>query len=98
PDIYTLSLHDALPILLDGLPVPGSSRAYFWGNPVRQDRHWFPRTALAHRHDAPSRCARSKPPLGAMGFHAYLGRKPLLGLVHVSDRKSTRLNSSHVKI
>src|SRR5438067_5008464 len=56
-EIYTLSLHDALPIsVTDGRAVPGD-RAALAGRPVR----------------------------GARGHHER-------------DRKSTRLNSSHVSI
>src|SRR5436309_10421228 len=59
-DIYTLSLHDALPIFRAG-PDPG--------------RQPGPRRVRRHLH-------------GAGGAHHGPG----------ADRKSTRLNSSHVKI
>src|SRR3989442_7625463 len=62
-EIYTLSLHDALPILLRrGGLVPGGHGAPFRRNPARS------------------------------GHHVHDDQRP------GGDRKSTRLNSSHVRI
>src|SRR5690606_41591846 len=69
-EIYTLSLHDALPIL----PLAQRQRAARTGH-ARGGRPRAPRRAGRHRA---RRAAR--------------GRRGRL------DRKSTRLNSSHVKI
>src|SRR5437899_11091401 len=61
-DIYTLSLHDALPISIMVLPRDGLRDAE--GNPVRYERAYY---------------------IGEQDFY-------------VADRKSTRLNSSHLGI
>src|SRR5690349_22074418 len=65
-EIYTLSLHDALPISCDALGCPFRGRA-------------------SNRRRAPSRRPTSAPPAR--------GAPP-----ERQDRKSTRLNSSHVEI
>src|SRR5690554_7600414 len=67
-EIYTLSLHDALPILPARHPLPGKHHRFGIG--------------LA----APSGHADARPPGTAGGRHPR------------RDRKSTRLNSSHVRI
>src|SRR5436305_7939812 len=74
PEIYTLSLHDALPI----------SQHRPAGEPAR---------------------AAARRPRGGNGFISSLGfagrsrrAHPLLELARAQDRKSTRLNSSHVRI
>src|SRR5690349_23405238 len=72
-EIYTLSLHDALPISRPGRPPSGRSRAA--ATSPRRARGARPR----HRSDA--RCGRTR--------RASPRRE---------DRKSTRLNSSHVEI
>src|SRR5690606_41606404 len=82
-DIYTLSLHDALPI--------SHRRTFARSIPVKtQDRlvGHFPKLAdLFFGHRRSQRC-HCPPKTGTMkGDH-----------IHVTDRKSTRLNSSHVKI
>src|SRR5947199_10347840 len=69
PDTYTLSLHDALPILGTPRPVPLHHRATPASNDTRDHRRQL---LLAIRSPESS-----------------LGR---------SDRKSTRLNSSHLGI
>src|SRR5690349_4889935 len=75
PHIYTLSLHDALPI------SPAAS--------VRRNRAG---RGGSHRY----RCARDLPvPAGTRPDRQPTGRAP--GAVR-GDRKSTRLNSSHVEI
>src|SRR5699024_12556764 len=82
--IYTLSLHDALPIFLQG-----GHRKLCRDRTVRRpgQRYVFIYGFLAD-DDAGS-------------VHGTVPRKPLQTLRHVDqvlDRKSTRLNSSHVSI
>src|SRR5207249_8365358 len=79
--LYTLSLHDALPIFARRLSPPGAGRTFVGGDP----EHRQPGVSLVRRG---LECARSAPPLDA--FRA----EHLTSL----DRKSTRLNSSHVSI
>src|SRR5439155_23685785 len=68
-EIYTLSLHDALPISV---------------------------RALA-RHARAPRNRRRRPRIALEGANELLDRRGDLGR-HAGDRKSTRLNSSHVAI
>src|SRR5690606_41808573 len=75
PEIYTLSLHDAL-------PISGAQRdAGQMAERGRHDRHRRPRLR---------RAALSRPFAGLGGLRQQ-------GTA-LRDRKSTRLNSSHVKI
>src|SRR5690606_40545768 len=74
-EIYTLSLHDALPIFL------GADRD------VLQVR-------IARAHAARRRHRLVEASVDAAGLRVDLPRER----VEVGDRKSTRLNSSHVKI
>src|SRR5207249_11904310 len=74
--IYTLSLHDALPI---SRPVCGRAGRVRAGN---------------HRHDGARREALMAGLLGGGGGLRGHGELPL----NAEDRKSTRLNSSHVSI
>src|SRR5439155_25810998 len=69
-EIYTLSLHDALPIYGDGrMPVP--------------------RSEGSHHRDGQQQRREGEQPVHSAHYD----------LVHVAtDRKSTRLNSSHVAI
>src|SRR5439155_21545013 len=83
PDIYTLSLHDALPIYIGRLdPKDGSIKQYPMPDPMVRDPH----TMVFDKN-------------GDIWFTAQGGNavgkqiSPFL-----SDRKSTRLNSSHVAI
>src|SRR5690625_5403784 len=69
PEIYTLSLHDALPISPRGWRPP----------PVRSGRGWPPPWGWPSPSAGCAVCSTRTPP-----------RAP--------DRKSTRLNSSHVAI
>src|SRR5438067_10468431 len=85
-EIYTLSLHDALPIFSvasvprSGLRIDECSNLLLSRDHFRstQIAHWNIPAALRWRHSLPSRGSRR--------------RSPAL------DRKSTRLNSSHVSI
>src|SRR5690606_41707689 len=95
--ISTLSLHDALPICQGATPLAHR----LLHRPVgRRERRAppGPRARAALPPPAPHRLAEGPPPSGA-------GRRPPhrpdLGLRaprRGPDRKSTRLNSSHVKI
>src|SRR5690606_39761405 len=90
---YTLSLHDALPIL-------GAGIAHGVREELAADGHLMAAggRALDQRHDVA---------VGNRGFdedgadpaihqHGHQGLDP--GKPRLGDRKSTRLNSSHVKI
>src|SRR5690606_39564119 len=92
----TLSLHDALPIwraaargprrrpsAAAGLPPAGA------GPPVRRAR---PRRGHAHPAEAQPGGA------GELGGHLPRDAGAVVPALAVQDRKSTRLNSSHVKI
>src|SRR5690606_41329562 len=97
PDTSTLSLHDALPILLYHLEYPPEAA---------QERGW-PAVVVAktyrgdkgqNAYDAMRALWRS--PLGTsptVRIAEPLAYLPELSVL-VQDRKSTRLNSSHVKI
>src|SRR5207249_12111606 len=74
-EIYTLSLHDALPILRDAVPVPRGCFGAGTVGPEQSDQ-------------ALLRCTR----------RADLRAKCLHFVQIAKDRKSTRLNSSHVSI
>src|SRR5690606_40303417 len=87
PENYTLSLHDALPIshtIARGLPPVVGRRA---GTHAAQ-----PRRACGGA--VPARCPRKLRSDGRAG--SPVRRTGLRA--HQRDRKSTRLNSSHVKI
>src|SRR5690606_41195440 len=87
-ELYSLSLHDALPIyaVRDRLGlVVGHGRAVL--DPTRAGRH---ARAMQERLDERRLAAPGVPHEGNV---ADLGRRR-----RVQDRKSTRLNSSHVKI
>src|SRR5207302_10235004 len=92
--LYTLSLHDALPILIARRPDQaielGTVEVAF------ADAHGAHAFALVVRGRRPeiagaARCAIAV--LDVLAFHP-----PLAGHELSRDRKSTRLNSSHVKI
>src|SRR5690606_41749109 len=79
PEIYTLSLHDALPISVPRLGGPAV-------RPARRRRAAGRDARGAPRSPVDTRVRTSRAPRA----HARAGGG--------SDRKSTRLNSSHVKI
>src|SRR3712207_7030217 len=81
-EIYTLSLHDALPILGDGL---------------RPGRPPGPRPEDAVDHQALLGLEAADHRLGAWTEDAVGSQDPA-ALDHALDRKSTRLNSSHANI
>src|SRR5690606_41961184 len=73
--IYTLSLHDALPIFQGGGASSSKVNAYCCQHSSRSTLAWC----------APLQLCSQRPPCST-------------GTTSSSDRKSTRLNSSHVKI
>src|SRR5439155_13167332 len=92
--LYTLSLHDALPICLQGLP-PGTTIMTVCRHPKKARFRGLFRApgggdnVLGRRSSVPE-CLTSQP--SAQRFLMALH------LVYAQDRKSTRLNSSHVAI
>src|SRR2546430_10454546 len=76
-EIYTLSLHDALPIL------PASCR--IWSREPRLPESNIMNTGL-------------NPPLDRCMVFTMASAMSLFACVQASDRKSTRLNSSHSQI
>src|SRR5690554_6095630 len=91
PEIYPLSLHDALPIFARRLVEAGTRVVEVnWPKVANSDNHsWDVHTGLSKRMKD-----QSAPMLdaGLSGLITDLDRRGLL------DRKSTRLNSSHVRI
>src|SRR5690606_41616761 len=86
-DLYTLSLYDALPILSDEAIRAVASRTF--PRTLRRNAQLFREGDPCHGLDivveGKVQVYRASPD----------GREQVL---HVEDRKSTRLNSSHVKI
>src|SRR5207248_10522323 len=86
PAVYSLSLHDALPILLKG----ASAAAIYGGQAAngvviittRRGRPGAPRFSVTQR-------------FGAFDVENHLGSRIFQDSVAAEDRKSTRLNSSH---
>src|SRR5207302_10537430 len=92
PDMYALSLHDALPILL-GLA---------WGATLLLRRH---SASLRHMVRVFTLAALLLLPLSVLLLPAWhvkgvpdFTRRAAASVSPAADRKSTRLNSSHVKI
>src|SRR5207249_10797962 len=88
PDIYTLSLHDALPICK--VPVGRSGSKYF--KTCSMANGWVENSSTIASSSGYRGTARYACRGSAWG--APSGKR----LRHVGDRKSTRLNSSHVSI
>src|SRR5207302_11145825 len=91
-DIYTLSLHDALPI--SALGIIGGFAAVIFAKAIG---------FLRPRLKAMPRWTQYLQPAIAgiiVGLIGYLGAPQVMGAgyEYIEDRKSTRLNSSHVKI
>src|SRR5690606_40939845 len=86
PHIYTLSLHDALPIY-------GSLASTLWPELCRQVLCDFRMRARSGPNSAPATKKRAAAAT-RLSFEATVWRL----LSRAGDRKSTRLNSSHVKI
>src|SRR5690242_21033170 len=79
-EIYTLSLHDALPILIDGDPL-GGGLDLLLGEEQADGLRW-PGLAEVSGRVTPAALRRDLPQYGSLSI----------------DRKSTRLNSSHMSI
>src|SRR5690606_40640331 len=92
-ELYTLSLHDALPICIHH-PEPGPERLPRGYGPMRvRQGPGYRRCGSATRpRGKDGRCM--KPSSIVPGDHVIITRLERRG----EDRKSTRLNSSHVKI
>src|SRR5690606_40291427 len=94
-ELHTLSLHDALPILTD------TSACMDWPAIQMRRRAQLRRLFEAFRHKRPERLLRDFEAFCRQGGDALHGHAcyEALHAHHVpEDRKSTRLNSSHVKI
>src|SRR5437870_8942332 len=78
-EIYTLSLHDALPILRDQLGLRNARWCLTGGAPLGADTFRFFRSF-------------------GVNLKQIYGATEASALVALQDRKSTRLNSSHVAI
>src|SRR5207249_5818940 len=93
PEVYALSLHDALPISRRGGPTPRrcSARSSGNGEPM-------PRTIRFHLDENCSKAIAE----GLRRRGVEVTTTPQAGLLGATDeeqdRKSTRLNSSHVSI
>src|SRR5690606_41692669 len=85
-DIYTLSLHDALPI------------SDFHGRQARLGMGGRPAHRLGHRQLVPRVFRHRQPTSRERNAARRPGGISSIWLPPVEDRKSTRLNSSHVKI
>src|SRR5690606_40307416 len=87
-EIYTLSLHDALPILIFDIDVQGGA----------QIKRCHPETATVFV--LPPSMAELERRLRGRGTdeEPVVRRRLEAARAEIEDRKSTRLNSSHVKI
>src|SRR5690606_41816247 len=88
-DTYTLSLHDALPIYQAQQRYRDSLPAGVYQTLVNNSNRRFQPRGMDERALAALRAGLADPAPALAFFESPLGRK---------DRKSTRLNSSHVKI
>src|SRR5205814_8638901 len=80
--LYTLSLHDALPIWASSVPSPGPA----------------PAILSAHEHALDPSSVSAAPESVSPGPKKETARVPVMPEPPVIDRKSTRLNSSHLGI
>src|SRR5690606_40644914 len=85
-EIYTLSLHDALPISFDALNETSHCTADSAGS------------RFAESSKSKPRFSRLPKLVSMLVKPVDCGRLMLVNKLSVTDRKSTRLNSSHVKI
>src|SRR5207253_10545869 len=94
---YTLSLHDAL-------PISAANRRRAGGLCHSHARRMLPRSREDHLRQRPPRTQNSRPrdrrdPTSLDGGAELFRLAPIhIGLLEIRDRKSTRLNSSHVAI
>src|SRR5690606_42020594 len=94
PTANPLSLHDALPIS-GRQPAPDHRDAQRW-TPYRQGQWWRSLPVIARNPSPMPR--RSGPRLRRRSQAGLSLIEILVSVVILGDRKSTRLNSSHVKI
>src|SRR5690606_41646901 len=91
--IYALSLHDALPI--SARPVGGGTGAAdTWHGDARRRRGGRRRRRVSGSSERPFHGAERRDAVLGRG----MGREQVVHPRAREDRKSTRLNSSHVKI
>src|SRR5207249_11840834 len=90
PDIYTLSLHDALPILGHLLARQSMFISMLLGGRVV---YIYTGKDITAAHAQPREQG-----LNDTHFDAFLKHSRAAQSIEVRDRKSTRLNSSHVSI
>src|SRR5690606_41343796 len=94
-EIYTLSLHDALPISHRGLSGPSSLQlSNYWDVGQRFNINFLPYINLVDFFKS-KKTSQPKVLLRTL-LNEHLPKSVVLELQ--TDRKSTRLNSSHVKI
>src|SRR5690606_40326456 len=86
---YTLSLHDALPICTEPVTVEFRTRADHAGS------RWIAARIANHLHDR--RIGRVLVQISDIDARKR-GEETIARMAFFEDRKSTRLNSSHVKI
>src|SRR5690606_42084965 len=89
PELYTLSLHDALPISI--LPSSTKHRPLLYHLDPLSLAPGLVAVVIHGLHLGPGQVIFPK--VGGIQFNAEI-----FGLFAPQDRKSTRLNSSHVKI
>src|SRR5690606_40504391 len=95
PSSSPVSLHAALPILLPSLPVPAGIKAeHLCHDPAVVNA--YREDPLVHETMTPRLFTEASSAMALAHRRAERIRVPLLFLI--ADRKSTRLNSSHVKI
>src|SRR5207302_8674233 len=94
--ICPLSLHDALPILLWGIPEPEGLRCPYHGWLFDDQGNCLEQPAEPSDSTFKDRIKVQSYPVEELGgmLWAWMGPEPR----PMIDRKSTRLNSSHVKI
>src|SRR5690606_41022570 len=89
-ELYPLSLHDALPILAEGSPALGAS---FFGKAIYTSEDLQQLSAVATQVVSLNLSGMPLTDTDAEILRTFVNLREL-----VLDRKSTRLNSSHVKI
>src|SRR5690606_41651409 len=96
PEIYPLSLHDALPICESLARLLRKSTGFRF--PVASGSGAVPRGAIVLRLNGPASLGDEGYELSISADSVRITATRPAGLFYGVDRKSTRLNSSHVKI
>src|SRR5207253_9106292 len=94
--IYTLSLHDALPILIESLPLPPWRIRPMLVPKSEVEIEPSPTTKVSL--PPPAATTRSAPTPSMLKVLFSVDAVELRPMLSTPDRKSTRLNSSHVAI